>query len=205
MRDLAGCKLTNVGGLTASQAPRPPVSEATRWDTQTEMRSSDVEKYRNLVLSVFSHLWFWHRKLMTQYTCVWGYNVTAHPQLETLNAYLDEKPMAWLCLLADLCKCILYMYIVRGNNCDICVQIHTLCRSIFPLSLSPLSLYPLSLYPLWMRKWPRVSLSSILAVTPGHTVVAKSITYFAQFLAVQNLVTHSLSHWLLILPYKEQF
>ena len=149
MRDLAGCKLTDVGGLTASQAPRPPVSEATRWDTEAQMRSSDVEKYRNLVLSVFSHLWFWHRKLMTQYTCVWGYNVTAHPQLETLNAYLDEKPMAWLCLLiADLCKCILYMY------AEIIVTF--VCKSTLCVVLSflyPSLLYPSILYPSTLCEW----------------------------------------------------
>ena len=35
MTDLVGCKSTDVGGLAASQAARPPVLEATRWDAQT--------------------------------------------------------------------------------------------------------------------------------------------------------------------------
>ena len=54
-------QVNRCGRTNGLPAPRPPVLEATRWETHTqaEMRSSDVEKIPELGrLSVFSHLWF---------------------------------------------------------------------------------------------------------------------------------------------------
>ena len=143
-------QVNRCGRTNGLPAPRPPVLEATRWETHTqaEMRSSDVEKYRNLVVSLYS--------LTFGFAIVYSWYLCLRPPGGSRGRDIE---LIWWRKTPGLALSISRSVQAIRANIHVEIIVTFVCKS----TLYVLSLYPASIPlnpPLWMRKQPRISSSN---------------------------------------------